>query len=332
MILDSTAYPCLGGRLTQIQRPVLGGGAITQKVYFMATLFAENPQPPQDQFTPGVFYLNPQQPHRPLVVVKAKDTVPGTDPPLRFFDFQFIDVNVEGDVAFVARLIDTNDQLVGSGVFVRRFCPTAPTLGNQCVEIIAANPPLDNPYLADMQPFRDVLDTGTGATLTRGIGGTGTPAEGPVTYSPISVTFSATPPAAPTTGNITVTCTGGTCPTVSGVTGTGAGPYLVSLSQPIPPGHCTTFKFDGTYPDQKLEYQSLPGDSGMDGTTNTQDLQELVSALNNGDGALSANLPRYDANRNGVANTQDLLRITQLLNGTLTTQAWNGVTVQLCPN
>ncbi len=200
--------------------------------------------------------------------------------------------------------------------------------------IVSADPPTDNPFVAGQQPYRDVLDTGTGAGLTAGIGGAGSPAQGAIAYSPIEVTFSGAPTPAPATANITIACTGGLCPTVTGVSGSGAGPYNITLSGPIPPGHCTTLTFAGTAPGTALQYQSQPGNVGMDALTNTQDLLALIQALNNGSANLPGNLARYNVNRStGVnpVNTQDLLRLVQLLNGALTTQAFNGASVAACP-
>jgi len=199
------------------------------------------------------------------------------------------------------------------------------------VGIVSANPPLDNPYVPGTQPFRDVLDTGVGATLIAGIGGAGTLAQGPIQYSPITVTFSAAPSPPPAPDNITVICTGGACPTVTAVSGSGPGPYEVYLSSPIPPGHCTTLVFAGTAAGQALRYQSQPGNVGMDSLTNTQDLLALIQALNNGAANQPANLARYNVNRLGAVNTQDLLRIIQLLNGVNTTESFNGDGVAVCP-
>ncbi len=205
------------------------------------------------------------------------------------------------------------------------------------VTIAAANPPLDNPYVAGQQPFLDVLDTGTGSTLTAGIGGAATPPQGPVVYSPISVSFSGTPSPAPALGNVVISCTGpgvAGCPSVMAVTGNGPGPYSISLSGPIPPGRCTTLTFAGTAAGQKLQYRSQPGNVSMDAVTNTQDMLTLVQALNNGQANQPSNLARYNVNRStGVnpVNTQDLLRLVQLLNGTNTTQAFNGAAAFACP-
>ncbi len=201
------------------------------------------------------------------------------------------------------------------------------------VDLVAANPPLDNPYLPG-QPYRDVLDTGTGPTLTAGIGGAGTQDQGGTSYSPISVTFSDVPSPLPDVGNVSIACTGGACPAVSGVAGSGAGPYLISLSAPIPPGECTTATFAGTSPGSKLQYQSQPGNVSMNAWTNTQDVLHLITAINNGSANTTANLARYNINRSTGAspvNTQDLLRLIQLLNGTNTTQPFNGAGVADCP-
>ncbi|HEY3242953.1 MAG TPA: hypothetical protein VGM03_06325 [Phycisphaerae bacterium] len=211
------------------------------------------------------------------------------------------------------------------------FWPAAatPIVG---VNIISANPPAatGNPY-APGQPYRDVLDTGTTAALTAGIGGGGTVPQGGVQYAQISVTFSGTPSPAPSTGNIGVACTGGNCPSVTSVSGSGTGPYTVALSGVIPPTHCTTLTFAGTNAGQKLQYQSLPGDVNLDGTSNTVDLLALVTALNNGTANLAGNLARYNIDRMGGVNTQDLLRLVQLLNGVNTTQVFNGATAAACP-
>ncbi|HEY3243362.1 MAG TPA: hypothetical protein VGM03_08425 [Phycisphaerae bacterium] len=200
------------------------------------------------------------------------------------------------------------------------------------VNIASANPPTAaaNPY-APGQPFRDVLDTGTSSALTAGIGGAGTAPQGAISYAPINVTFSAAPSPAPAVANVTIACTGGSCPTVTAVSGSGAGPYSISLSGAIPPRQCTTLTFAGTAPGQKLQYQSLPGDVNLDGTSNTVDLLALVTALNNGTANLAGNLARYNVDRMGGVNTQDLLRLVQLLNGTNATQSFNGATIAACP-
>ncbi len=205
------------------------------------------------------------------------------------------------------------------------------------VTLVSANPPLAdaNPHQPG-QPFRDVLDTGTTNPLTAGIGGVGTINQGPIQYSPILVTFSGTPTPALAAANIAVTCTGGVCPLVTGVTGAGAGPYSITLDRPIPPGHCTTLMFSGSNfaPNTRVQYRSQPGNVSLDSTTNTQDMLTQVQSLNNGMANMAANLARYNVNRSAGANpvnTQDLLRLIQLLNGTNTTQAFNGATVAACP-
>jgi plastocyanin len=208
------------------------------------------------------------------------------------------------------------------------------------VTILSANPPKaqDNPY-APGQPFRDVLQTGTTGALTQGIGGAGTPAQGGIAYAPISVVFTAGLAPVPSADNMLVSCTGGVCPTVTAVdAGPGLNEYHIFLSSPIPPLHCTTLVFAGTPTGQQLQYQSLPGDVNLDGTTNTQDLLSLVQRVNS-TGADNANLPenlaRCNINRsqepNNRVNTQDFLRMVQRLNGVSTTQVFNGATVSGCP-
>jgi hypothetical protein len=211
------------------------------------------------------------------------------------------------------------------------------------VFIVAANPPKDNPYLTGQQPFRDVLDTGSSNMLTRGIGGAGTPPAGPVTYSPIRVTFSGPLVPPPIPSQIGVSCTyiafGGTgmtmCPSVSAVTSVAPNTFDVTLTSPIPPGGCTTLTFQTTQRVERLRYEFLPGDVNMSGTINTQDLLALVQALGNGSANLTENLPRYNIDRStgpgAPVNTQDLLRLVQLLNGVHTTQVWNGFALVPCP-
>jgi len=240
-------------------------------------------------------------------------------------------VIVDGQIAADGEYFRTERADVGSVENLRIFVGTTSS-------IVSANPPLDNPYIVGTQPYRDVLDTGNGTPLTEGIGGAGTMSQGTppnqVQYAPILVTFSATPVPAPSTSNIEVRCsyidtTGPdttACPGVSSVSGSGAGPYEITLTSPMPPGGCTSIMFAHTC--AMLQYESLPGDVNMGGITNTQDLLAMVQALNNGTAA--ANPARYNLNRDAITNTQDLLRLTQLLNGTLTTQPWNGVALAAC--
>ncbi len=209
------------------------------------------------------------------------------------------------------------------------------------VDITQANPPLDNPYLPGIQPFRDVLQTGATAGLTQGIGAAGTPDEGPIRYAPISVTFGALPIPSPSPSNITVSCTDvagnglNDCPAVTAVDeGPSPSQFLITLSAAIPPRECVTITFAGTAPGQELQYQSLPGDTSQNGTTNTVDLLAIITALNNGTANQAENLARFNVNRSarpvGV-NTTDLLRQVQLLNGVNTTQVFNGAAVAACP-
>ncbi|HEY3246100.1 MAG TPA: hypothetical protein VGM03_22380, partial [Phycisphaerae bacterium] len=119
-------------------------------------------------------------------------------------------------------------------------------LGVVPVAIVSANPPIAsaNPFAPD-QPFRDVLQTGSGLTLTQGIGAAGTPGEDAIEFAQISVTFSSTPAPTPSAGNVLIACTDsaangdGDCPTVAAVIGSGSGPYLLTLSSAIPPRECT---------------------------------------------------------------------------------------------
>jgi hypothetical protein len=222
----------------------------------------------------------------------------------------------------------------GSFSLMGGFWPGVSMAAATLVDIVSANPPPDNPFVTGTQPFRDVLDTGTSSAPSAGIGGAGTQPQGGIQYAPLSVTFSGTPSPAPAPGNITVQCTGGICPSVTSVTGSGAGPYAIALSGVIPPTHCTTLTFAGTVAGEKLQYQSLPGDTNLDGSVNTLDLLALVQAINSGTANLPSNLARYNIDRNSgtmPVNTQDLLRVVQLLNGVNTTQAFNGATVTACP-
>jgi hypothetical protein len=118
------------------------------------------------------------------------------------------------------------------------------------------------------------------------------------------------------------------------VSGSGVGPYAITLSGVIPPTHCTTLMFAGTNAGQKLQYQSLPADTNLDGSSNTVDLLWLVQRLNDGSANQAANWARYNINRSTESppvNTTDLLRLVQLLNGVNTTQVFNGATAAACP-
>ncbi len=190
------------------------------------------------------------------------------------------------------------------------------------VSVATSNPP---------DGHLDSLDTGTGPTVTAGIGGAGTVVQGGVQYATVSVTFDGPVSGDLQDADITVACTGGTCPTASVMSGTGAGPYEIALSSVIPPLHCTTISFVGAKftAGQQLQYRFSPGNVDLSAAANTQDLLNLILALNNG--AAAANPARYNVNRIGVANTQDLLRIIQLLNGVLTNQVYNQAAVAACP-
>ncbi|HEY3242460.1 MAG TPA: hypothetical protein VGM03_03835 [Phycisphaerae bacterium] len=223
----------------------------------------------------------------------------------------------------------------GGGLLDFNFALTAGAL----VNIASANPPTVSPYIAG-QKFRDVLQNSTIALVPQGIGAAGTPASGAISYAPIAVTFSAALSPTLVAANVVRSCTDlagngqADCPNVTTVTGSGAGPYMISLSAPPPPRECITFTFPGTNAGQKLQYQVLPGDVNLDGTSNTVDLLALVQALNNGSANLIGNLARYNIDRSAggsPVNTSDLLRLVQLLNGTQATQVFNGATVAGCP-
>ncbi|HEY3242132.1 MAG TPA: VCBS repeat-containing protein [Phycisphaerae bacterium] len=218
---------------------------------------------------------------------------------------------------------------------------TVPSCGAAVpVDIVSANPPASSPYVPG-QPFRDVLQNTSVSLLPQGIGAAGTPSEGGVVYATISVTFSGAPSPSPSAANITLPCTDvagngqGDCPMVTGVSGSGAGPWQISLSGVIPARECVTFTFAGTTAGQRLQYQSLPGDTNLDGTSSTQDLLFLVQRINDGTANQPDNLARFNIDRSALqpphVNTQDLLRLVQLLNGVNASQVFNGATVAACP-
>ncbi len=228
---------------------------------------------------------------------------------------------------FANEIVD--GQIALNGAFFQTVASGVGTVGNltinvgaAAVSITASNPP-DGHF--------DPLDTGLGAAVTAGIGAAGTAMQGAIQYATVSVTFGGPVSGDLQAGDISVACTGGACPTVTGVTGTAAGPYQISLSGPIPPLHCTTISFNGPdfNPGQNLQYRFSPGNVDLGNAANTQDLLNLIQALNNG--AAAAQPERYNVNRTGAANTQDLLRIIQLLNGVLTNQAYNLQAVAACP-
>jgi hypothetical protein len=107
--------------------------------------------------------------------------------------------------------------------------------------------------------------------------------------------------------------------------------FDITLSGVIPALQCTTITFMGTSPGQKLQYRSHPANTNLDAFSNTQDVLAIVAALNSGAANLPDNLARYNVDRAGGVNTQDILREVQLLNGTNTTQVFNGATAAACP-
>ncbi|HEY3244666.1 MAG TPA: choice-of-anchor X domain-containing protein [Phycisphaerae bacterium] len=189
--------------------------------------------------------------------------------------------------------------------------------------IVTADPP---------NGHRDSLQNTDNNAAPQGIGVPGTPDEGSVGhYGAPQVTFSGPLSPAPTPANVVVSCTGGVCPTVTGVSGTGP-TYTLTLSGQIPVLQCTTITFPGTAPGVKLQYSSLPGGTNNDVFVNTQDLLATIIALNDGSANSATGLSRFDINRSGAVNTQDLLRLVQLLNGVNgATQVFNGASVAACP-
>lgn len=209
--------------------------------------------------------------------------------------------------------------------------PVAPTPTATSVpaSLVSANPPLISPFMGG-QVFRDVLNTGSSSELTRGIGAGGTPLQGSVSYAPIHVTFNQ--PVSLTVSDVQIECImpsyGSTaCPQIVGVRDVGANAYEIELDRAIPPGGCTSLIFPGNV---RLSYQSLPGDVDLNGESNSDDLDFLVAALNDGSAMQPANSARFDVNRDGTVSSQDLLAIVQLLNGTNTTQPWNEKSVAAC--
>jgi len=248
---------------------------------------------------------------------------------------QLVNVPVQGGIYYIIKVSDYNPA-PGGGLLDFNFQYTASGLGI----VFATDPPKDNPWLPGQQAFRDVLQNrdATGS-VDQGIGAAGTPPAGSVHYDAVTVVFSQQQ-CDLTMSGVMIECTDSVgngqadCPAVTNVTGSGLGPYTITLSGPIPVRECTTFTFTGTNAGQKLQYQSLPGDVSMNGVANTQDLLTLVQALNNGDANVAQNIARYNINRStgtNPVNTQDLLRLVQLLNGTNTTQSFNGASVAACP-
>jgi hypothetical protein len=112
--------------------------------------------------------------------------------------------------------------------------------------------------------------------------------------------------------------------------------WEIRLDKRIPPGHRTRFIISdeadaamvGQVGSQSIvELDSLPCDVNQDGTSNTQDLLAWISSVNAG----TADVLQEDITRDNVINTQDLLRLVHLLNGTNTSQPWNGVSLPNWP-
>jgi hypothetical protein len=207
------------------------------------------------------------------------------------------------------------------------------SVGAALVSISSANPPTaaGNPYQPGTSFLDPLQNRNSTNTVSQGIGASGTPGEGPVQYASITVTFSGAPSPAPDTSNVAVACTGGTCPTVTSVTPVNATTFTLGLSGVIPALQCTTLTFAGTTAGEKLQYRAQPGNSNLDGFTNTQDLLFLVTGVSSGAANMAGNLARYDIDRSGAVNTQDFLREVQLLNGVNTTQVFNGTVSAACP-
>jgi hypothetical protein len=253
-------------------------------------------------------------------------TVPVDVAAIAYEPFTLIDIVFEAD-------------LDGDGVFEPLYSQTLRLLPPTLVNLTLANPPAVSPYNPP-EKFRDVLQNQANPATPQGIGVPGTPDEANVRFVPILVSFSGTPFPTPSVENITVDCTdtanngSADCPSVTSVVG-GGSTWFLTLSAPPPPRECITFQFAGAVPGQWLQYQVLPGDVNLDGSSNTLDLLWLVQRLNDGSANLPSNRARYNIDRSTGAgpqvNTVDLLRLVQLLNGVNTTQAFNGASAAACP-
>jgi hypothetical protein len=230
---------------------------------------------------------------------------------------------------FANEIVD--GQIALNGAFFQTVASGVGTVGSLTINVMDTATPVSIATSNPPDGHFDSLDTGASAAVTAGIGGAGTAVQGAIQYATVSVTFDGAVTGDLQTGDMSVACTGGACPTVTGVTGSGAGPYEISLSSVIPPLPCTTISFNGAKftAGQNLQYRFSPGNVDQGTAANTQDLLNLIQALNNG--AAAGNPARFNVNRTGTANTQDLLRIIQLLNGVLTNQAYNQAAVAACP-
>ncbi len=134
-----------------------------------------------------------------------------------------------------------------------------------------------------------------------------------------------------------------TPPVIVGVTPNGETAYDLTFDRPITPGAWTTIRAlvedTGGVPidpvADSVDLGFLPGDANFSRLANTQDLLAAVNGLNACAMAGTCSSPevlaQFDMNRNGTANTQDLLRLIQLLNGVLTQNVWNGVSLPAQP-
>ncbi len=142
---------------------------------------------------------------------------------------------------------------------------------------------------------------------------------------------------------LTTNLVGLTPPIITSVTPSAGDSYDLAFDSPVTPGAWTTVTavvedLGGAAIDPasaSVDLGFLPGDANRNGTVNTQDLLAEVTGLNlcGTEGTCSDPLiiAQFDMNRSGTANTQDLLRLVQLLNGVLTQNAWNGVTLPAQP-
>jgi len=101
----------------------------------------------------------------------------------------------------------------------------------------------------------------------------------------------------------------------------------VQLSDPIEAGARTTVMHKDSGTSVELGY--LPGDINGDGSSEPQDAEALIGALDGIATGIGNPLPDWssDIDRSGVVNTLDLLREIDLLNGANDLHAWNGASL-----
>jgi len=118
---------------------------------------------------------------------------------------------------------------------------------------------------------------------------------------------------------VTETCVSGACdgaaPGVSTVLATSGTTVHLALDRPIDPKAWTVITLQGGNATDRIRLGYLPADSDSSGTSNANDIVQVINRINSALGGGTPVLHQSDINRSGAVNVTDMIALINLLNG-----------------